>query len=505
MKVSSALIWPCLFAGIAMPTFAAITPGRRPLRRAVIRQQVRLQPATRVVFGEATSGRIILNVFDTDYELDVQDESELTSGPSTFLTGSVVGVKHSQVELLVNEHGTTGTIEMKGKVLQVVAQGNGLAIESEIDTSKIEGPDAEPSKVDKAPFSVRSAVPHRELSESERQASSTYDALVAYTALAEQDNGGAAGTNNLIELMEGDMNKGYQNSLLSTRVRVVKTMKVDYNENSAGWSDHLNRFTSPTDGFMDDVHTVRENVGADVCFLLIAPTNDGSTAGIGWVGSRKETAFSVNENQFAARSTAAHEVGHNFGCGHDAATGGSGMDPWSRGYVNSGERVVTTMAYTCSGCSRINVHSMTTNFEGMKVGDGNSADCARTVKERTPIMADFLPRKNNPPPPPEETAKPPPPPPTGSTPCVDKGPSRQTSRKATLTIKNELDKDVFVFWINFDGEEEFVGKVASGFTNEFDTFVKHRFRVKGRRNVGNCRRNIVMWKTSREVVLGGNK
>mmetsp|Transcript_43229 Transcript_43229/g.106197 ORF Transcript_43229/g.106197 Transcript_43229/m.106197 type:complete len:203 (-) Transcript_43229:45-653(-) len=195
-----------LLLSLSISGWAASVPPNRKLR-AVLRHHVRVQPATRVLSGEPTSGRLVLNVFDKDYEVEVKEESELTSGPSTFLTGSVVGLPDSEVELLVNEHGTSGSIQIQGKFLRVIALGDGLVSETEIDGSKIRDPDVhehlETPQNHSEPFSVRRMVPHREVSHSERQAASTYDALVVYTSRAEQDNGGATGTRNAIELMEG--------------------------------------------------------------------------------------------------------------------------------------------------------------------------------------------------------------------------------------------------------------------------------------------------------------
>ena len=40
--------------------------------------------------------------------------------------------------------------------------------------------------------------------------------------------------------------------------------------------ESLNRILDPSDGFMDDIHSVRDEEGCDVAMLLVALVNDGS-------------------------------------------------------------------------------------------------------------------------------------------------------------------------------------------------------------------------------------
>ena len=108
----------------------------------------------------------------------------------------------------------------------------------------------------------------------------------------------------------------------------------------------LQRLQGSTDGFLDEVHALREEVGADLVHLLVSydpsPADDGSfVCGRAFLRPSATRAFGVTLLHDWCPNTFEHEVGHNLGLSHDryqSFTYGSGAAPeaWAYGYGNAG-------------------------------------------------------------------------------------------------------------------------------------------------------------------------
>ena len=125
---------------------------------------------------------------------------------------------------------------------------------------------------------------------------------------------------NKIALGIAETNQGYANSGVVQRVRLVGTAEVNYTE-SLDMSVDLNRLTSTSDGFLDEVHGLRDSVQADAVSLWRTP---GNFCGIGWLltntaSNFAASAFSVvgTDCANAPGYTFSHEMGHNMGATHD--------------------------------------------------------------------------------------------------------------------------------------------------------------------------------------------
>ena len=150
---------------------------------------------------------------------------------------------------------------------------------------------------------------------------------------------------------------------INARLRLVHAYRhLDYVEASSdAFSSALYAMQNPSDGIMDDVHSVRTDYGADLVALII---DDRQYCGIGYVGPSKSYGFSVTAwNCATGYYSFAHEVGHNLGYNHDIGTSNAcGTTDFNYGYRDPQAGFRTILAYNCqmgqcdsmpkSGCSR---------------------------------------------------------------------------------------------------------------------------------------------------------
>jgi len=211
------------------------------------------------------------------------------------------------------------------------------------------------------------------------------DIMVVYTAQARQGIGGTDAMNAKIDINIEFLNHSLANSLVNERFRLVHTAELTYTE-SGDMALDLQRLTNKTDGFMDEVHTLRDQYGADLVSLLV---ETGQYGGIAWVminvsPSFQSHGFSVTKRHYT--SAFSHECGHNMGCSHDRANGAGGAYPYSYGYNffgDSGTKWGSVMSYPGFRVRFWSNPNVT--FDGKPFGidhsvsPNNSADNAKTL------------------------------------------------------------------------------------------------------------------------------
>ena len=134
------------------------------------------------------------------------------------------------------------------------------------------------------------------------------DIAVFYTPTAKKKWGGTARAETQIDLFVADTNKAFTDSDVNQRIRLVHRGEVEYTETDK-YTDWL-RLWLPSDGHLDEIHTIRTQVGADlVAFIVEKP---GDSCGRGAVNDP----FSVMGSGCGSL-TFAHELGHNLGLNHD--------------------------------------------------------------------------------------------------------------------------------------------------------------------------------------------
>ena len=243
----------------------------------------------------------------------------------------------------------------------------------------------------------------------------TIDVAVVYTPAAREALGGAAATEARIDLRIAGTNQALAESNANVRVALAGRSEVNYTETGSGSLD-LGRLADPSDGHMDEVHALRDRVGADLVSLMVEDSNVCGVANIGG-------AFSLTVQGCAF----VHELGHNFGLLHDRYQyGGGTLAHPAYGYVNQraftaagaapSSRWATIMAYGtqcwdaytyCPGVRRFSNPHQSHNGDplGIAFGEGGSgatgpADAVAVLNATGPIVADWrdhVPRPNRPP------------------------------------------------------------------------------------------------------------
>ncbi len=170
---------------------------------------------------------------------------------------------------------------------------------------------------------------------------------------------------------------------------------------SGSLSTDLGRLRGNSDGFMDGVHTLRNQYKADLVALI---TDSGDGCGIAYVmvngpqPSFESLAFSVTVRDCIPNMTLAHETGHNMGNAHDRANSSVGVYPYSFGYQDPVGGFRTVMAYACNpgSCPRIRYFSNPdVTYNGRPVGidydtsPTTAADNARSMNNVRATVANW--------------------------------------------------------------------------------------------------------------------
>ncbi len=191
-------------------------------------------------------------------------------------------------------------------------------------------------------------------------------------------------------------NTAYANSGITTRLNLVHVAAMNYDE-SGDFNTDLNRLTSGSDGYMDEVATLRNTHAADLVSLFV---ENGQYCGLAWIGPSASYGFSVvNRGCASGNLTFAHELGHNFGALHDPYVDpGTSPYAYGHGYAVPAAGWRTVMAYNnvCSAagtnCTRIPYFS-NPNFSygspAQPMGTASTSDNTRVHNQNATTVANF--------------------------------------------------------------------------------------------------------------------
>lgn len=191
-------------------------------------------------------------------------------------------------------------------------------------------------------------------------------------------------------------NQSFINSQINYQIELVYAGQTNYTESGDIYTD-LPNFWTAGDGYMDEVHTLRNKYSADVCVLLI---NDTTYCGLAPVNVSETYAFCVVSTFSTCATTNysfAHEIGHLLGCGHDPSNDSSSTPfAYGHGYVHPSNTWRTIMAYGPKSCTRLlNWSNPNVTKDGAPMGTVATHNNARVWNERSNTVMAFKQPDNN--------------------------------------------------------------------------------------------------------------
>jgi peptidyl-Asp metalloendopeptidase len=245
------------------------------------------------------------------------------------------------------------------------------------------------------------AVP-RAYADASADTGATIDVMIVYSSASGSAIGAAA--QSFAQQSIDSVNNAYANSNITTRMRLVYTYVSSYVE-SGDFNTDLNRLTSASDGYLDEVHSLRDTYRADMVSMFI---ENGQYCGLGWIGPYSSYAFTtVNRGCAVSNLSFAHELGHNFGALHDPYVDPSTSPyPYGHGYAVPAERWRTIMAYNnvctaaSTSCTRLAYFSNPNKLYGSTpMGTVATSNNARVINDNAAVVANFKQQSSTLPPP----------------------------------------------------------------------------------------------------------
>lgn len=224
----------------------------------------------------------------------------------------------------------------------------------------------------------------------------TMDVMVCYTPAAATLAGGTTAIIAEIHSAIASANLAYANSLVTQRLSLVHTHEVSYTESGSMVTD-ASRLQASADGFMDEVHALRDLYRADFVHLLTDHPGTG-TCGIAYTltSASPDYAFGVTDVACLGAETLAHELAHNMGCVHDRDNAPvPGRDSYSYGH-----RWVSTDTFTYRSVMAYAPGTRVKHFSnpdveyigtatGVPIGDPLEAHCAATLNNSASDGANY--------------------------------------------------------------------------------------------------------------------
>ncbi|MBW8051605.1 MAG: T9SS type A sorting domain-containing protein [Cytophagales bacterium] len=331
-------------------------------------------------FGLLNQDTITLNLFSDVNIVAIKDRKEIRSDNDFTWFGTIQDTTGSII-LVVQGSDITGTVRVNTDLYRITPLGNGVQAIIQVDQNFF--PENHPPEFEIIQNQINPIIPPSQASIDDCQ----IRLLVAYTASV------AAAVGNifsLIQLAVDETNQSFVNSGVTHRVRLVRSYQVSYTE--TGLSTDLTRFRTPSDGFMDEIHTLRDIYSADICVLI---ENEPTYCGIASaILANTSTAFCIVHYTCATGYYSfGHEIGHLHGCRHNTEIDANTTPyAYGHGYCYPTDSWRTIMSYGCPGTtSRIQYWSNPgVTYGGVAMGTTSTQDNARVLDETSVTVSEFI-------------------------------------------------------------------------------------------------------------------
>jgi peptidyl-Asp metalloendopeptidase len=260
-------------------------------------------------------------------------------------------------------------------------------------------------------------------------AANTIDVVLGYTNGLVTKYGSVANANTRLSNLVAITNQGYVNSLVTPRIRLVRTVQVSYTDTNSNETalEAVTGYTCTTTGCTTQavptelvpLRTARDTYGGDLVSLIRpfqAPQHQG--CGIAWLlggggftidNTDAPFGYSVasdgtdvdetdGRTYFCREETLAHELGHNMGQQHNIEDAGTPPDTGTHSYSYGYREATTTgfytvMAYRLANSSQFSINyfgNPSVNYADTGRPTGSAAaDNARSLNLSMPLVVQF--------------------------------------------------------------------------------------------------------------------